>query len=81
MKTVLSDGRIFETQEILNIVFDDTKPVYKYEFDTVDRHIVSSARHEWAVWDKETKDVYLLHMSLIESSKHELLVQGWIDDC
>lgn len=77
MKTILSDGRIFETQEILQILFDDSKPVYKYEFDTVDRHIVSSARHEWAVWDKKQKDVILIDMESLDINTHELLIQGW----
>jgi len=77
MKTVLADGRIFETMEFLSINFDDSKPVYKYSFTTVDREVKTSAGHEWIVWNKITKQVEMLRMSDIIKDEHELLIQSF----
>ncbi len=77
MKTVLPDGRVFETQPFLKIQFNPAEPVYKFEFVTSDRTVKSSARHLWAVWDKHSKDVDMIRMDAIEIEKHELLIQGW----
>lgn len=77
MKTVLPDGRTFETMPFLNIEYDSSKPVYKYKFSTKDRTVESSERHEWIVWNKETKDIDLIRMDEIDSNKHELLIQDW----
>lgn len=79
MKTILPDGRIFETKLFLTIDFDDSEPVYKYQFTTDDRIVKSSARHTWAVWDKTHKLCAMIEMSMIDKEKHELLVQGRID--
>jgi hypothetical protein len=77
MKTVLSDGRIFETLPFLNIVCNDNDPVYKFEFETSDRTVKSSARHLWAVWDRERNDIDMIRMDTIDICRHELLIQGW----
>ena len=79
MKTLLPDGRVFETKEFIAIVYHPNEPVYKYTFITDDRKVKSSARHEWAVWDKETKEIEMLRMDTIDQHKHELLIQGWED--
>lgn len=77
MKTVLPDGRVFETKPFIKIEYNPEEPVYKYTFRTDDRDVKSSARHEWAVWDKKTKDVDMIKMSEIKIEQHELLTQGW----
>ena len=77
MKTVLPDGRVFETLPFLQIQYMPDEPVYKFEFITHDRKVKSSARHEWAVWDKHAKDFDMVRMDKIIIEKHELLVQGW----
>lgn len=77
MKTILPDGRVFETLPFLQIQYTPEEPVYKFEFVTPDRKVKSSARHLWAVWDKKKKDIDLIRMDEIIIEKHELLVQGW----
>ena len=77
MKTILSDGRIFETKEFISITYDPEEPVYKYTFLTDDRKVQSSARHEWAVWNKLTKKVDMIRMDSIDINQHELLIQNW----
>jgi hypothetical protein len=79
MKTILPDGRVFETKEFISIQYNPEEPVYKYTFLTDDRKVQSSARHEWAVWNKETKDVDMIRMDTIDINQHELLIQGWED--
>ncbi len=77
MRTELPDGRIFETQEFLKIEFDPNEPVYKYKFFTVDRKVVSSARHSWVVWDKEIQNLAMIKMSDVDIDKHMLLIQSF----
>lgn len=77
MKTILPDGRVFETSPFLDIIFKDEEPVYKYFFITKDREVKSSARHEWGVWDKKTKEVVMKRMEDITIENDELLLQGW----
>lgn len=77
VKTLLSDGRIFETLPFIEIQYKPEEPVYKFEFITPDRKVRSSARHLWAVWDKQTRDIEMIRMDEIVIEKHELLVQGW----
>lgn len=77
MKTVLPDGRIFETLPFIQIQYNPEEPVYKFEFVTSDRKVKSSARHLWAVWDKVSRDIDMVRMDEIIIEKHELLVQGW----
>ena len=77
LKTILSDGRVFETQPFTNIIYNPDELVYKFEFDTVDRHVRSSARHLWAVWDKVNKTLDMISMKDIKIEQHELLIQGW----
>lgn len=79
MKTVLPDGRVFETQPFLTIETDDTEPVYIYTFTTNDRTVKSSAGHEWGVWNKKTKSLEMVKMQYISKEDHELLIQGWED--
>lgn len=80
MKTVLDDGRIFETKPFLNIEFKENEPVYKYVYTTDDRIVKSSARHTWAVWNKKSKQFAMIRMDKIDISKHELLVQGRVEN-
>ena len=77
MKTILPDGRIFETQPFTKIDFIDTENVYKYVFETKDRIVKSSAGHEWGVWDKIKKEVLMKKMNDIKIDIDELLIQGW----
>lgn len=77
MKTILDDGRVFETKPFISIVFNPEEKVYKYTFLTDDRSVKSSARHEWAVWDKDAKNIDMIRMDTIDIDKHELLIQGW----
>lgn len=77
MKTILSDGRVFETLPFLSIQYNPNEPVYKFIFITSDRNVKSSERHLWAVWDKKTYDVGMIRMDEIDIEKHELLIQGW----
>lgn len=77
MKTLLSDGRIFETKPFLSIEYNNAEPVYKYEFKTDDRVVKSSSRHEWVVWDRKMKEVVMLKMDTISMDNHELIIQGW----
>jgi len=77
MKTVLDDGRVFETMPFIKIEYNPDEPVYKYFFVTADRTVKSSARHVWAVWDTQNRDVALTRMDAIDVDRHELLVQGW----
>ena len=77
MKTVLPDGRVFETMPFLKIEYNPSEPVYKFEFITSDRSVKSSARHLWAVWDKKQRNVDMVRMDAIEIENHELLIQGW----
>ena len=77
MKTVLPDGRVFETLSIIKIEFNPLEPVYKYKFETVDRTVKSSKQHEWGVWDKNTKQIAMKRMEDISKEVDELLVQGW----
>lgn len=79
MIATLPDGRIFETKEFITILHKPEEPVYKYLFVTDDRKVKSSARHEWAVWDKEEKTIDMIRMDAIDIDKHELLIQGWED--
>lgn len=76
MKAVFPDGRIFETQPFIKILFDPTKPVYQYEFETADRTVKSSARHLWGVWNKITRDVDMIRMDELNTMDYELLVQS-----
>ena len=77
MKTILPDGRIFETKEFLSITYDPEEPVYKYTFITDDRKVKSSARHKWAICDKVKKEIDFIRMDEIDIEKHELLIQNW----
>ena len=77
MKTMLPDGRVFETMTFLEIHFNPEEPVYKFEFITQDRKVKSSARHRWAVWEKQILDFSMVRMDAIDIDNHELLVQGW----
>ena len=77
VKTVLPDGRFFETLPFINIIHIPDEPVYKFKFDTADRSVKSSSRHQWAVWNKQTKRIEMLRMDMISVDNHELLVQGW----
>ncbi len=77
MKTVLDDGRIFETQPFLVIGFDPSKPVYKYTFETKDRKVRTSSGHEWVVWNKQKKLIEMLPMCDITLENYELLVQSF----
>jgi len=79
MKTVLPDGRVFETMPFTSILFKPEEMVYKYLFETIDRSVKSSSRHEWAVWDKKLKEVLLKRMEDITIEADELLIQGWED--
>lgn len=77
MKTILPDGRVFETLPFLSITFNPDEPVYKFTFVTSDRNVKSSSRHLWAIWDKVEKNVDMIRMDEIDIDNHELLVQGW----
>ena len=77
MKTKLSDGRIFETQAIEEIIYNPDKKVYKFEFKTCDRIVKSSPGHTWGVWDKEQKIITMKTMKAIDKDIDELIVQGW----
>jgi len=77
MKTVLSDGRVFETLPFLKIEYNEEESVYKYTFETVDRIVKSSAGHMWGVWDRETKEVTMKRMDTIKIGCDELLIQSW----
>lgn len=77
MKTMLEDGRIFETQPFKFIEFDPSKPVYKYTFETDDRKVQTSAGHEWVVWNKKNKIIEMIPMSEITIENYELLVQSF----
>lgn len=77
MKTILPDGRVFETLPFISISYIATELVYKYKFETIDREVKSSPQHEWAVWDKKKKEVLLKRMDAIEVEVDELLIQGW----
>jgi len=79
MKTMLSDGRIFETKEFKLIKYNPQEPVYKYTFVTDDRNVKSSARHEWVVWNKQSKNIEMIKMSDITIEDYELITQGWND--
>jgi len=80
MKTVLPDGRVFETMPFLKIDYNPNEKVYKYTYETRDRTVKSSAGHTWGVWDKQTKDILMVKMDNINLEKHELLIQGWNDE-
>jgi len=77
MKTILEDGRIFETKPFLEIQYNPKELVYKFKFVTDDRIVTSSPTHLWAVWDKKTKDICMKQMDVIDINMHELLIQGW----
>ena len=77
MKSALDDGRVFETKPFLEINLIPDEPVYKFVFLTDDRKVKSSARHEWAVWNKITKKIEMVRMDTIDIAVHELLIQGW----
>ena len=79
MKTVLPDGRVFETMPFTKITYNPDEMVYKYTFETKDRSVKSSSRHEWGVWDKKTKDILMKRMEDITIEDDELLIQGWKD--
>ena len=79
MKTVLPDGRVFETLPFSKIIYEPEEMVYKYTFKTSDRTVRSSSRHEWIVWDTKTKEVLLKKMEDIKIEDDELLIQGWED--
>jgi len=79
MQTVLADGRIFYTMPFLKIEFNPNEKVYKYIFETNDRIVKSSSRHEWGVWDKSSKEILMKKMEDIDIEKDELLIQGWSD--
>ena len=72
----LDDGRVFKTDKILKIEFDDTERVYKYKMITETMNIKSSERHKWLVWDKELKNFDLIEMKKLDKNKHELLMQN-----
>lgn len=77
MKTILPDGRVFETIPFIAILYYPEEPVYKFEFITSDRCVKSSSRHTWGVWDKENKNITMIRMDEININQHELLIQGW----
>lgn len=77
MKTILPDGRVFETIPFEFIEYNPTEPVYSFKFATKDRNVKSSARHLWAVWDKTSHTIDMIRMDAIDIEKHELLIQGW----
>jgi len=77
LKTILPDGRVFETQPFISLKYKSEEMVYKFEFETIDRHIKSSERHLWAVWDKVNKTVDMIAMKEIKKEQHELLIQSW----
>jgi len=79
MKTILPDGRVFETMPFTAITYRPEELVYKYQFETLDRTVESSLQHEWVVWDKNIKDILLKRMEDITMEVDELLIQGWID--
>lgn len=79
MKTVLPDGRVFETMPFTEINYNPDEMVYKYTFETTDRSVKSSSRHEWGVWDKKTKEILMKKMEDITIEDDELLIQGWED--
>ncbi len=80
MKTILPDGRVFETMPFIMISYNPDEMVYKYIFKTKDRTVKSSSRHEWGVWDKKTKEILMKRMEDITIEVDELLIQGWEHD-
>ena len=77
MKTILPDGRVFETMPFTSITYRPEELVYKYQFETKDRTVKSSLQHEWAVWDNKLRDVLLKRMEDINIAVDELLIQSW----
>jgi len=75
MITELPDGRIFKTIPFISIEYKPDEKVYKYVYTTDDRIVKSSARHEWGIWDKKLKQIYMKSMSEIDKNIDELLVQ------